>query len=225
MRNDAHSIRENLSRRGSAYAVLAVSLLSTGILYFQLRSHVESRDQKRFDDAVSALFNTAQLYLDFHLEVLRGVRGMFLTSKLAIQEEWKKYFAARNLADSYPGILAVGFAQRVPDADRDQHVSAMRARNPAYRIKPEAKRSEYFPILYLEDIRQHAHMPLGWDAFSDPQRRLAMERARDTGEPVSTGKTSLSRVRRPPEPGFIVYLPIHGRRGYYHQHGWKDRPH
>ncbi|MBI2946386.1 MAG: CHASE domain-containing protein [Verrucomicrobia bacterium] len=209
MQNGSLSVREKLRRRGPAYAVLAVSLLSTGILYLQLRSHVESRDQKRFDDAAGTVFSTAQLYLDFHLEVLSGVRGMFLTSKLATQEEWKKYFLARNLGGKHPGILAVGFAQRVAEEHVEKHVASMRAANPAYRIKPEGKRSEYFPILYLEEIRQEADMPLGWDAFSDTRRRAAMERARDTGEPSSTGKIPLHRVRRPEEPGFIVYLPIY----------------
>lgn len=210
MNVDLSSLRENLRHRGAAYLVLAISLLSTAALYFQLERHVTVRERRRFEEAGQVLFKRAELHLDYHVDVLRGVRGMFWTGQAITAEGWKKYFRSYHLQQSHPGILDVGYVMRVPANEKEKHVAGLREQgNHAYQVLPEGDRPVYFPIIYLEDVRQGPQTPTGWDAASETRRSAAMDQAMDTGQPVSTGKVEIYSYNWPVETGFIVYLPVY----------------
>src|SRR3989442_93171 len=89
--------------------------------------------------------------------------------------------------------------------------AAIRARGvPSYTLVPAGERDEYFPIRYLSAATNSPKWAPGWDAFSEPKRRAAMERARLVDRPTATGKVTLFTPDGPrPEPGFVVYLPVY----------------
>lgn len=210
MQNGCPSVREVLRRWGSACLVLFVSLFSTAVFYFLLKGHVESRGHKRFQEASQAAFKSAELHLDYHLEVLKSVRALFFANERLSREDWKKYFRTFNLFESHPGLIDVGYTLRVPRSAKEAHVASVKRQDSAdYFLHPEGDREEYFPLIYLEDLVAGDPGPVGWDVFSDADRRPAMERARDTGQASSTGKILVGVARRSREYGFIVYLPIY----------------
>src|SRR5690606_16254373 len=50
----------------------------------------------------------------------------------------------------------------------------------------------------------------GYDMYSEPVRREAMERARDSGLPALSGKVTLVQEFGPEvQAGFLIYLPIY----------------
>ena len=70
-----------------------------------------------------------------------------------------------------------------------------------------ARRAEYIPVYYLESVRGIGRS-LGFDAASDPARREALDRARDTVKPTATDPLILVQdIER--EGGFVVFLPIY----------------
>jgi len=72
---------------------------------------------------------------------------------------------------------------------------------------PALEREEYFPVLYLESLKKNAPA-LGFDVGSEPRRRVALEKARDSGEPSATAPIRLAQ-----EPGsqrgFVVFEPVY----------------
>ena len=79
--------------------------------------------------------------------------------------------------------------------------------SPQGQLLRAARRAEYIPVYYLESVRGNRRT-LGFDAASDPTRREALNRARDTGKPTATDPlTLLQDVER--EGGFVVFLPIY----------------
>ena len=79
-----------------------------------------------------------------------------------------------------------------------------------YALHPEGLRDVYVPIIQREPFLDAQRNPLGFDVWSDPVRRQALERSRDTGLVSITGRLRLQieTVAAPP-PGFILYLPIY----------------
>ena len=75
------------------------------------------------------------------------------------------------------------------------------------RMVPVRNRDEYFPVYYAEPQRGNEEA-LGFDLASEPTRRQALFRARDTGEMVGTGRVTLVQERRR-QFGVLIFLPVY----------------
>ena len=118
---------------------------------------------------------------------------------------------ALRLEQTRPGILRVGFALTVDPAERARHEAQVRAEGfPDYSIHPPGNRPVVSSIIYLEPFSAANRRAFGYDMFSEPIRRAAMERARDTGEPAMSGKVILVQEGKgADQPGFLIYQPIY----------------
>ena len=129
--------------------------------------------------------------------------------------QWNQYFTSLNLAQRFPAVRRLAYAQRVPAAEREAHEAWMRMQGLAgYAIVGEDNRAEYFPVVQFEPYDPIQHGVLGTDAGFAEEHRLAMERARNTGQAVATGKVELYPLLpdRGAE-GLIVYLPAYQSGG------------
>ena len=148
-----------------------------------------------------------------HERVLRGARGLFAASRDVSREEWRAYLENLDLEASLPGAQGTGFTVVVPRAAREAHEQAVRAEGfPDYTIKPAGERDPYSSIVYLEPFSGRNLRAFGYDMYSEPTRRVAMERARDTGEPAMTHKVTLvQETDEDVQAGFLIYLPVFAR--------------
>ena len=99
----------------------------------------------------------------------------------------------------------------VDPAERARHEAQVRAEGfPDYSIHPPGNRPVFSSIIYLEPFSAANRRAFGYDMFSEPVRRAAMERARDTGEPAMSGKVILVQEGKgADQPGFLIYQPIY----------------
>jgi CHASE1-domain containing sensor protein len=87
-----------------------------------------------------------------------------------------------------------------------QHQQGM----PAFRIWPDHPRTEFHTIIYLEPLDRRNEAAIGYDMFSEPVRRAAMERARDTGQPALSDKVELvQEIDEAKQAGFLIYVPVY----------------
>ncbi|MBI4660491.1 MAG: CHASE domain-containing protein [Verrucomicrobia bacterium] len=210
MQNGSRSVGENWRRWAPAYIVLLVAVTATLALYLLLDSQVKTREQRRFEETAQAVFKSAELHLDYHLELLKGIRALFFANERFSRDDWRRFFNTFGLGERHPGIIDVGYVLRVPAAELDSHVAAVRQKDlPGYFVYPAGNRPEYYPLIYLRDAVTGDPGPVGWDFATNPERWDAMERARDTGAPNSTGKIWVDIADQPSELAFIVYLPVY----------------
>lgn len=143
--------------------------------------------------------------------VLLGARGLFNASENVERGEFKRYVGSIGLEEAFPGIQGVGFSLVVPPSERDAHVQSVRAEGfPDYLIKPPGERQVYTSIVYLEPFRDRNLRAFGYDMFSEPVRREAMERARDLGVTAMSGKVTLvQETDVDVQAGFLMYVPVY----------------
>jgi len=115
------------------------------------------------------------------------------------------------LPDRYPGIQGVGFSQAIPQAERDAHVARIRAQGyPDYDIHPPGQRDLYTSIVFLEPFLRRNLAAFGYDMYSEPTRRRAMQRAARLGETSITGKvTLLQETHGKVQAGVLLYVPVY----------------
>ena len=144
-------------------------------------------------------------------QVLRSVVGLFEASDDVSRAEFRTFVAALRLEERYPGIQGVGFARMIAPAELAGHVKSVRAEGfPEYTVRPPGERDTYSAIVYLEPFDWRNQRAFGFDMWSEPTRREAMARARESGKPALSGKVTLvQETDKDMQAGTLVYVPIY----------------
>jgi len=189
----------------------SLALTFAGWVGLERNRHNDARTQfERRTETATAAIRARMLAYE---QVLRSGAARIASSPVVSREEWRSFIANLQLEERFPGIQAVGFAEYVRASTRADHVKAVRAEGfPEYDIRPEGERDEYVPIIFNEPFTGRNVRVMGYDMYSEPARRAAMELSRTSGEAAITGRLTLAgeafRGSVPSQPGFIMYVPV-----------------
>ena len=195
----------------TAWVILALSLVLTTLAWFISDQAIQANAEQRFrfqtEDIVAAINKRLLTYET----ALRGGIGLFNASDAVTRQEWRQYVSDLRLQQSFPGIQGLGFSLMLRPDQRAAHQAAVRAEGfPNYQIHPEGDREAYSSILYLEPFDWRNQRAFGYDMFSEPVRRAAMERARDSGAPAISGRVTLvQETDEDVQFGFLMYIPLY----------------
>jgi PAS domain S-box-containing protein len=144
-------------------------------------------------------------------QAVLAATGLFSASEDVSRAEWHEYVQHTGLSEALPGLEAVEFRERVPRAALQAHVRRVRGEGlPDYHVWPAGTGGDAFPVVYSESPGNRLTGALGYDAGSEPVRREALERARDSGLPAFSGRLLLARDSAGPgEPGLIIAAPTY----------------
>ncbi|MFB2922440.1 MULTISPECIES: CHASE domain-containing protein [Aerosakkonema] len=198
-------------RTWTPYFVLLLSLALTAIASYYVAVMARTKDELRFENAVQRTQNDIQQRLDTYITLLRTGSGLFAASEQVRRDEFRAYVDRLELRRTYPGIQGIGFSVRVSPSEKDGVIADMRKQGVKnFTIRPEYKRAEYHSIIYLEPLDRRNQAAIGFDMFSEPIRRAAMERARDTDSPAASGKVILvQEIDKNKQAGFLIYVPVY----------------
>jgi len=146
-------------------------------------------------------------------QMLRGLQALFATTDLTSRDAVRAYVETLQIDANFSGIQAFGVIQWVPMARKPAHLAAMRHLGlPAYALLPPGEREQYAPVIQSVPDLGSRRQALGQDAWADPVRRQAMEKARDSGLPAISEKLGAPPgPGRDTAPGFVMYLPVYAR--------------
>jgi len=197
-----------------AWLTLAVSLALSVVAWQMAKSSAAQEAREHFEFHTSEIKEAMYQRLLAYKEVLHGVGGFFYTAQPMTREKWRQYVAHLQVEKIYPGILGIGFAQRVPLNALAAHIRHVRAEGfTDYTVWPLGKRREYTAIVYLEPFHWRNQRAHGYDMHIDPIRRRAMAQARDYGKATVSSKIKLMQeTGHDIQAGFVMYLPLY-RRG------------
>ena len=200
--------------RWGAWIVLLASLLITFNAWYFARSETTKRAQARFDFRVKTIETGIYERLQAYEFLLRGGCGLFATSDEVTREDWRTYVTKLQINQYYPGIQGVGFSKQILPSEKEAHLRQIRSEGfPQYTIKPDGERPEYTSIIFLEPFDWRNQRAFGYDMFSEPTRKEAMIRARDTGIAALSGKVTLvQETVKDIQAGFLIYLAVY-RKG------------
>ncbi|MEA3130916.1 MAG: hypothetical protein QOF46_2711, partial [Paraburkholderia sp.] len=193
--------------------VLSAALSVTWILWDHERQATRHELLTQFDFSLGDAVSRVEQRMATYELLLRGVQSLFAATGDVDRDKFRNYVGTLNLDANFSGIQAIGVVEWVPAAQRDVHVAAMRRQGrTGYTIEPRGAREDYAPIVQREPYIGINRMAPGFDAWADPVRRRAMERARDSGMASLSGKVRLSvDTEADARPGFVMYLPIYAQ--------------
>jgi len=210
--NQPQGLRQLFSwRNGVAWGMLAFTLLVQLVVWQSLRTNEDRAARQQFQMLGEKVTEAIRKRLRDHEQILLGGAGLFDAVENVSREQWRTYVERLLLPDRYPGIQGVGFSQAIPQAERDAHVARIRAQGyPDYDIHPPGQRDLYTSIVFLEPFLRRNLAAFGYDMYSEPTRRRAMQRAAQLGETSITGKvTLLQETHGKVQAGVLLYVPVY----------------
>lgn len=217
MKSKSTGARAGALRSLIPYFVLGFALLLTGAVTCAAATAAETRDRLRFEAAVHQVNGAIETRMETYIAMLLSGKGLFAASEEVTREKFHAFVAGLGVQVRYPGIREIGYSARVRPGERDALVARMQGELlEGFTLHPDHEQAERHAILYLEPPAPRRNAATGYDMSSDPVRRAAMERARDTGAPAASGRVTLVEGREAGKhTGFILYVPVY-RNGAPH---------
>ncbi len=142
---------------------------------------------------------------------LRAGAALFATVDDVPSDTFRRFIDQLRLDHNYRGTDGIGWAPRV---SADEIDAFERAVEPQVGVKldvyPEPSPDTAFvvPVTYLQPESVRNGRALGFDMYSEPVRRAAMDEAARTARPTASGRVVLKQEGAISAPGFLIYMPV-----------------
>lgn len=174
----------------------------------------QSEFQKQINNLTTALQRTTNRYN----ELLLSIGDLYAANGNDVTEAAFSQFVGRGVG-TYPGIQALEWAPLISQTERSAYEQwlQVRTQQPQARITerhrsgalmPAGSRDSYVPVTFVEPWSTN-EAAVGFDLASDVTRRIALERARDTGALAATGRLQLVQEKAENQYSFLVFLPVY----------------
>jgi CHASE1-domain containing sensor protein len=190
-------------------ALAFLALTATSSYYISFLS--SSRDENRFNRLVDQVQSAITARVDLYVNSLISLRAHLLSAGHFTGSTFYGFAGHLDLRTRLPGIQGIGYAARALPEERALIADQARAEGVQdFHIHPDPRGNDSYPILYLYPLDIKNKLAIGYDMFSEPIRRTAMQRARDTGAPAASAKVILVQDQLDmKQPGFLIYLPLY----------------
>ncbi len=194
-----------------SWIILALALTLTALATWATYRVVASAAARQFEIETTTIYNSINNLMRTYVQILRSGSGLFNVKPEITRKDWTTFVASLDLPGNYPGVQGIGFARNIPKPELARHIAEQRRDGrPDYDVRPPGDRDIYTSIVYLEpqDVRNTG--AIGFDMFSEPTRRAAMEKARDTDSAQMTRHVRLiQEIDGDVQPGVLVYVPVY----------------
>ena len=153
------------------------------------------------------------------LEVLHSVAAFYSANEHFSRGDFDRFVADARMR--HPELQGLSWDPLVADSQRAQYEAAARQDgfsdfkfkelNAAGRMVAATQRDAYVPVFYEQPFEKN-EAAMGFDLASSPQRKAALDQARDTALPAATVPIRLVQETAE-QMGFLVVMPIY--RGAY----------
>jgi len=214
MNHDAVKRQEiSIPCRIAPYLILALMLAASFWLWRFWANAEETTARQHFDAHCEGTSQTIANRMYSYKIILHGSAGIFIASEEVNREGWRAYCEYSQISTLIAGIQGLSFVKVVAPSELARHVESIRAEGfPEYRVRPGGERPLYAPVIFIEPLDARNLQALGYDPFSDPVRREAMERARDTATAALSSRVRLvHETDEDLQAGFLIFVPVYDR--------------
>lgn len=192
--------------------VLATTTILAWACSFIASQYLDLTTQSAFGRYGEQTRNIIRFQIQSYTDLLLQTRAFLDAVERIDQDTFHEFFASIDLRKSFPGVQGVGFTEKVNPSQLGNFIANQQQMGrPGFKVWPEHPRSEYHAIVFLEPLDWRNKRAIGFDMFSEPIRREAMERARDTGLPAATSVVRLvQETEMDTQSGFLIYIPVYG---------------
>ena len=195
-----------------SFIVLFVGIAVTFFIWQYTRDNVRNNAESNFTREVNQIEYALTKRIGMYKNILFALQGLFSASESVERQEWSPFVRTARIVD-YPDIEYISYIEIVKDDEKEEFIKSFRsdirtspAGYPNFAIYPEGKRSEYAVVKYIYPENEESLNALGFDLYSSPPRKIALDKARDMNQPVAS---ELINLATDGSSGFFMAAPIY----------------
>jgi len=202
------------TKKWKSFAILIIGIVLTIAAAIYTKKNSETLAKREFALVCNEITTKISTRLHSHAQLLRSGASLFATSDSVTRKDWKIFIESSKINKNLPGIQGVGFSVIIKKEQLQQHIQQIRKEGfPEYTVRPAGDREIYTPIIYLEPFADRNLRAFGYDMYSEPIRRKAMEQACDNDIAALSEKVVLvQETDKDLQAGTLMYVPVY-RKG------------
>ena len=189
-------------------AFLAVALAGLVMAAFAYVANEEAgriKFQAVADDALARI----EARIDLHLSLLRAAQAFLSVNQGAVsRQQYADFIGALDLDHTYTGLRGIGFMRLATPANATDVAAYLASQYPSRGASWQPSAADrQLPVVLFAPLQETTG--IGYDMYSDPPRRPALEAALRDGAMHATGQVQLGKVGgAQPFAGFLVFLAL-----------------
>lgn len=198
------------------WIVLVGGLLITAGVSEQTRRFGAENHLRIENNLLANVIAAIQNKLEIDISVLGALVGLFDASNSVDRDEFKTFYQTVILnTPELNGVQGVGFVRWIPATELTSFEGKIRSDGfPGFSVRPPGPRQGYGAIEFLEPFDWRNQRAFGYDMYSEPVRRAAMQRAAESGRAALSGKVRLvQETDEDLQRGALIYLPVYADKG------------
>jgi signal transduction histidine kinase/integral membrane sensor domain MASE1/ActR/RegA family two-component response regulator len=204
-----------LRRKMTVSIPLFISFLIAVYVFLSASNLEKKRLEIQFSERVNDSNKLLQHYYDKYEDIIFSIKNFYAASEFVSRDEFKDFTS--STLDKVDGIRALEWAPLVEEKDRLKHQKSAQASglknfqimkiDENRELVAQTIQNKYYPITYVEPVAGNKNI-FGIDVYSIPERREALEKARDSGLSFVTKPIKLIQSNDK-EKGFAIFSPVY----------------
>jgi signal transduction histidine kinase/CHASE1-domain containing sensor protein/CheY-like chemotaxis protein len=199
-----------LSHEWNVFIILLIILAISLASWWTVKVHLEKEWLARLEAESGKVIS--KIERDFHGygQALSDNRAYFQISGIPTAKQYQRYIDTSELFRRFPGLSGIAFAEKLDPSQKDDLEKRKRAEGyPEFAYWPNGTRGLYTAITLIQPEDWRNKKALGFDMYSEPNRREAMDKAIKTNAPAITDPITLIQdTSEANQAGLLIYLPV-----------------
>lgn len=202
--------------RAMPFTLFAISLLATVLFVNNFTQLDREAARGRLVRQASGLTNELEYKAAENTVYLNAAASLFSASQDVTQRELQDLLADLGERAEERGVLGIGWARwmKAAEVSAVQEAQRQTTGNGTFTIRPlpASPFDDMAVITVLSPERPPNRRAMGYDMYSEPVRRAAIDSAISTGQAGTSGKVHLVQDQgRDSVSGFLIYVPVFER--------------
>ncbi|WP_241255217.1 CHASE domain-containing protein [Altererythrobacter sp. BO-6] len=171
----------------------------------------EQHDRAVMGEVAQSVSSALERRGDTSAAYLRAGSALFTANSEVSQSLFRSYANELQLDVDAGGSEGIGWAEVVSLAELDDFERQVRVERDGpfeVRREPGAGADLMVPVTFFKPDTEGSRRAIGFDLYSEPARRAAMDEAAQLLRPTGTGKLMLLRTGEREVIGFLVFMPV-----------------
>ncbi len=203
--------------RAVPLAIFLLIAAVTAISVISIERGDDQREQEQIDQIARTVGATMQRRASTSTAYLRAGGALFSTVEAVPIDLFRRFARELRIDDQFRVSGGIGWAQVIsPEgvAEFERATARQLGRQvDVYRMPRAPKFPSLVPVTFSLPDSERVQRAIGFDMYSEPIRRAAMEQAVRTQEPTTSGPVMLVSGSDGPRPGFLIFMPVYTTRG------------
>lgn len=187
--------------------VAAITALSA----YAIESGEHDRESAELRERAQAIASAVEQRGNSSAAYLRAGAALFNATDEVDPLLFQSFVTQLQLDSDFRGAEGIGWAKRLRPSEItafEQRINAFTPGEYSIYPRPTQDDSQLVPVTLLHPDSDRNRRALGFDMYSEPTRRAAMDDAERSARPTATGKVVLVQEGVGSSPGFLIYMPV-----------------